>query len=197
MTVEIVRRAAGFMKMGRAKPVWFDTIAHRHPPLTFTAPKAVRANAGHRPKNSPEPIWRPPKLVYPEDKYVRKIHESDPLQKLRPMTLSEQEDDRHDATREIIKQQLGLMESGLSPDAAFQKASERFWEEQARREIAEKVAREEARYSQEQVDACSGRRSYGLVNRHESVGQTIRQMLLAEKKAMLDVRKNEDFTFRQ
>lgn len=186
--MEIVRRAAGFMKMGRAKPVWFDTIAHKYPPLTFTAPKVIKANAGRRPKNSPEPIWRPPKLIYPEDKYVKKIHQTDPLQQLRPTTLNELEEDRDDATREIIKQQLELMESGLSPDAAFEKASDRFWAERNKREIAEKIAREQARYSQDQVDACTGRRNLGLASRHESVGQTIRQVLLEEKKAILELR---------
>lgn len=183
----IVQRAAGFMKMGRPKPVWFDTVAQKYPPLTFKAPKAVRPGAGPRPKNSPQPIWRPPKLEFPEDKYVSKIYDEHPLERLRPATLCESSEDPADV-RKIISHQLELMEAGKSADEAFRIASETFWEARKQAEIKEKVAKERDLFMAEQQEACKEGRP--VLRRHEPVGDTIRSLLLEEKAALITDRQS-------
>lgn len=170
------------MKMGRPKPVWFDTVAQKFPPLTFKAPKALRPGAGPRPKKSPLPIWRPPKLEFPEDKYVSKIYDEHPLERLRPATLCETSEDPAD-TRRIINYQLELMETGKDADEAFKIASEKFWEERKQAEIKEKVAKERKLFMAEQEEACKGGRP--ALRRPESIGETVKSLLLEEKAALI------------
>lgn len=182
-----VQRALGFMKMGRPKPVWFDTVSQKYPPLTFKAPTSVRLGAGPRPKNSPQPIWRPPKLEFPEDKYVSKIYDGHPLERLRPTTLCETSGDPAD-TRKIINHQLELMEAGKDASEAFKIASEKFWEERKQAEIKEKVAKERGHFMTEQEEACKGGRVAS--RRHEPIGDTIRSLLLEEKAALFSDRQS-------
>jgi len=186
MTGDIVRRAVGFMKMGRPKPVWFETVASKYPPLTFAAPKAVKASrAGPNPKNGPEAIWRPPKLHFPEDKYMKKLHKSHPMERLRPTTLNEVEQDPKDVNA-IIRSQLELMETGLSPEAAFTQASERFWAARKAEEIKDRIAREQEKFNQDQAGACAGQRA--PMRRTEPIGDAIRKMLLEEKRVLIEAR---------
>lgn len=189
MSSDLVRRAIGFMKMGRCKPVWFETVAQKYPPLTFKAPKSARAN-GSRPKNSPEPIWRPPKLNYPEDKYVRKIYDAAPVELFRATNLCETSEDPRNAEQMIIKHQLELMETGRKPDEAFQMASDWFWEGRKQLEISEKIAREQSIYCQEQIDNCSWKKVQ--MRRTQPVGDAIRQHLLEEKAALIAARKAQN-----
>lgn len=58
---DIVRRAMGSMKMGKARPLWLDTL-QRFPPVTFSLPEYMK-------KAKRGTIPRPPKIEYPEDEY--------------------------------------------------------------------------------------------------------------------------------
>lgn len=186
---DIVRRATGFMKMGAGKPIWFDSVASRYPPLTFQAPKAIKPAAGRRPKNSPEPIWRPPKLVYPEDRFAARTLKEHPVEKLKPATLDEFCGDRSNV-QTIVNYQLELIEQGKPAAEAYSLASGRFWEERKEAEIARKVAMEQAKYNKDQVRACTVRNP--APNRLRPVSDVIRDILLEEKANLVKNRINTE-----
>lgn len=179
-TLDLVRRASGLMKLGRPKPVWYDTVANRCPPLTFQAPASAKASRP-RPKNAHQPIWRPPKLVYPEDKYVQKLFKRWPLEKLRPTSINETMEDPKDV-QSVINKQLELMEEGLGTEKAFQVASSEFMAERRREEIEERLARQQSLHMKEQVAATAGEKPFtSQQKRVQSIGEVIRSVLEEEK----------------
>ncbi|PJF18565.1 37S ribosomal protein S25,mitochondrial [Paramicrosporidium saccamoebae] len=78
---DIVRRALGQMQMGKARPLWLDTIQH-FPPVTFSQPDYVkRTKRGGVPK--------PPRIEYKEDAFRQRFFRDHPLETFRPTTLDE------------------------------------------------------------------------------------------------------------
>ena len=63
---ELVKRASGAMKLGKARPLWYDTVKALYPPISFAAP--LRADG------KKEPMRKPPKIVFPEDALRRRIY---------------------------------------------------------------------------------------------------------------------------
>jgi hypothetical protein len=81
---DIVRRALGQMQMGKARPLWLDTIQH-FPPVTFSKPDYVKqTKRGGVPK--------PPRIEYKEDAFRQRFFNDHPLETFRPTTLDERMD---------------------------------------------------------------------------------------------------------
>lgn len=72
----LVKWAAGQIKLGRPEPLWYDCIAHLHPPLAFAA-----APCGHRMQNGDNPAatFKPEKIVFPEDFTLKQHFHSRPV----------------------------------------------------------------------------------------------------------------------
>lgn len=58
----IIKWAYGQMRLGRPEPVWFDCVARLHPPLSFAS-----APTGHRFSSVSTSMFKPEKIVFPED----------------------------------------------------------------------------------------------------------------------------------
>jgi hypothetical protein len=156
MSKDLVRRAVGFMKLGRPRPAWFETVAHRHPPLTFKAAAASSNNGplkkimplkGLSAKSGPVSVNRPTKIEYPEDRCMQKFFQEHPLEKYRPTAINEAEPtgsslDGFIPAEALVEKQLELMETkGMKPGKAYQVASDWFWEERKRQELGRRIAR--------------------------------------------------------
>lgn len=120
------------MRLGRPKPIWFDTV-QSNPPLSF--------------KNHPNA--KPPKLVYPEDKLRVRFYRDHPFELDSPLSLGKEQSASFDLEAAVIspewaiQRQLQLMETGMKETAAYQKACEEFELRKAEIEVAERLARQE------------------------------------------------------
>ena len=187
MSNSLVRRATGFMQLGRPKPVWFETVVNKFPPLTFKAPQGAGA-ARTRPKNSPPPIWHPPKLVYPEDRFYQKTLKKNPIELLKPSSLNEMATDPTDS-RTILKYQMEIMETGKDAQTAYGLAEKRFWDERKQQEIRDKIARQQFLYAKDQLEASPSFSRNQLKRRlHEPVHETIRSILEEEKTVLASLK---------
>lgn len=82
VTPDIVRRAFGQMRMGKAPPLWLETLTRLYPPVTFALPAYVKATKRGR-------VPKPPKIKYPEDEYRRRFFAQHPLEALKETTMDE------------------------------------------------------------------------------------------------------------
>lgn len=205
MSKDLVRRAVGFMKLGRPRPAWFETVAHRHPPLTFkaavtsnnTQPKKIMPLKGLS-ASRPISVNRPAKIDYPEDRCMQKFFQEHPLEKYRPTAINEADPtgsslDGFIPAEALVEKQLELMETkGMKPGKAYQVASEWFWEERKRQELTRRIAREEYLHAQEQASITDslGSRMAGR-RRTESVSDVLRKSLQGELQVLLGASQKE------
>lgn len=159
-THPVVRRALGSIKMGKAKPIWLDTVARLYPPITFSPPEYVkRTPAGRVPK--------PPRIVFPEDVFRRKFFADHPLEALRSSTMDERVKlDNSQAGRaihpdsysfpshcrfaltvrtlsRIFHRQSELVDTGIPAEDAYQMALSEYRKRRAKMELEERVAQEQ------------------------------------------------------
>jgi hypothetical protein len=137
---QLVKRVSGLMRLGRTKPLWFDTV-QTNPPLSFK---------NHPTKSSsPNSRIKPPKLVYPEDKLRTRFYRDHPFELDSPLSLGKEQSTSFDLESAVIspewaiQRQLQLMEGGMKESQAYQKACEEFEQRKAEIEVAERLARQE------------------------------------------------------
>lgn len=68
---------------GGGKPLWLETVATLFPPVQFAAPPHV-LEGGKRAK-----VPRPPKIVFPEDRFWRAFYRANAAERYRPACLDE------------------------------------------------------------------------------------------------------------
>lgn len=135
---QLIRKVNGLMRLGRAKPVWYDTL-QTNPPLSFK----------NHPAASAKGRIKPPKLVYPEDKLRTKFYREHPFEVDSPLNLQPTGNSSFDLETAIIspewaiQRQLQLMETGMKEAVAYQKACEEFELRKSEIEVAERLARQE------------------------------------------------------
>ncbi len=118
------------MRLGRPKPIWFDTV-QSNPPLSF------KSNA------------KPLKLVYPEDRLRTRFYRDHPFELDSPLSLGREQSASFDLEAAVIspewaiQRQLQLMETGMKEGVAYQKACEEFELRKSEIEVAERLARQE------------------------------------------------------
>ena len=133
-----MRKASGLMRLGRPKPLWYDTI-QSNPPLSFK---------NHPAKSSASRI-KPPKLVYPEDRLRTRFYRDHPFELDSPLSLGKDQSPSFDLEAAVIspewaiQRQLQLMEGGMKERTAYQKSCEEFEQRKAEIEVAERLARQE------------------------------------------------------
>lgn len=135
---QLMRKASGLMRLGRPKPLWFDTI-QSNPPLSFK----------NHPAKSASSRIKPPKLVYPEDRLRTRFYREHPFEMDSPLSLGKEQSPSFDLEAAVISpewaihRQLQLIEGGMKERAAYQKACEEFEQRKAEIEVAERLARQE------------------------------------------------------
>lgn len=135
---QLLKRANGLMRLGRPKPLWYDTI-QSNPPLSFK----------NHPAKSAASRIKPPKLVYPEDRLRARFYRDHPFELDSPLSLTAEQSTSFDLEAAVIspewaiQRQLQLMEGGMKERAAYHKACEEFEQRKAEIEVAERLARQE------------------------------------------------------
>ena len=74
---QLIKRVTGLMRLGKPKPIWYDTI-QSNPPLSFKNHPKSSAKSHHT---------KPPKLVYPEDKLRARFYRDHPFELDSPLSL--------------------------------------------------------------------------------------------------------------
>lgn len=151
---ELLRRVSGLMRLGRPRPLWFDTVS-ANPPLSFVSPVDRQRNREKTEKSGKQTPRtashaRPAKIVYPEDKLRRKFYRDHPFELDTPIAINGLSSDaaveppsRDNDGEWAIQRQLQLMAQGVTKHDAHQQACAELYARRAETEIAERLAREE------------------------------------------------------
>ncbi|KAK3896466.1 mitochondrial ribosomal protein S25 [Staphylotrichum tortipilum] len=151
--------------MQNRAPAWLSAVVHippseiltrPYPPQNSTPPQLSRraARRGHR-------LFRPTKMVYPEDELRRDFFRDHPWELARPKLVLEldgtdardrdwskgiQQEGMRLSGESVVQRQLWLMEvAHMSKDAAYDKARKEFYALRQREDIERRIASEEAR----------------------------------------------------
>lgn len=132
---KLIKRVNGLMQLGRAKPLWFDTV-QTNPPLSFKNHPIQNKKTNGRIK--------PPKLVYPEDRLRIRFYRDHPFELDVPLTLNLTPNTTSIIDPEwTIHRQLQLIENGMKESSAYLQACQEFEQRKSEREVAERLARQE------------------------------------------------------
>lgn len=143
---QLIKKVGGLMRLGRAKPVWFDTI-QTNPPLSFKSHPATKTKTSN--SNSSKSFPKPPKLVFPEDKLRARFYRDHPFELDNPLTLGRDQFPSFNLQSAVIgpewaiQRQLQLMENGMKEGLAYQQACQEFELRKSEIEVAERLARQE------------------------------------------------------
>lgn len=147
----------GVMRLGKAKPIWLETVSKLYPPVTFSVPKELQGRGGPT---------RPPKIVFPEDSYRRRFFAQHSMEQCRPTVLDERVPDKggpdtyclrgggygcmfnffhsSNSCYRVFTEQTRLMEEeGLSANEAYKSAVDQYRRRRRREELAQRVAQEQ------------------------------------------------------
>jgi hypothetical protein len=134
--MDFIRRAKNLARLGKPKPIWYDTVTRNIIPHNSTRNSLVRNNA----------IGKPAPIRFLEDRLRINFHSKFPLEALRPTVFRvELEDLPEDSIEFAIKRQACLMEEyGIAEEEAYAIAEKEFLTKRMRAEVEQRVAREMA-----------------------------------------------------
>ena len=133
---KLIKRVDGLVRLGRAKPLWFDTI-QTNPPLSF------KNHPIQNKKSNGSSRIKPPKLVYPEDRLRIRFYRDHPFELDTPLSLNPNYPTPIIDPEWTIQRQLQLIENGMKENSAYLQACQEFEQRKSEREVAERLARQE------------------------------------------------------
>ena len=174
---ELVKKVSGWMRMGKAKPVWFETVSVNHPPLSFAPAASTQIPYKKLKPRTLQPVHKPEKLVYPEDRMRRRFYREHPLELDEPISLAETGKVMNGVDGEfVVQRQLELIEKDrMSEEDAYQKACKEFYQKRGETEIAERLA------ADQHITVLGGK--------YEPM-KTVFERILLEEKAEIEARLN-------
>lgn len=131
--VPFVKRAKNIPKLGKKKPLWFETVTRNYLPFESCVRKEELS------------IGKPQKIVYPEDEIRINFHSKFPIEAHRRMLFKKSIDELpEDSIEHAIKHQLQLMKEYGVDEMQAQKTAIHFFQTNRKRlEIEARVARQQ------------------------------------------------------
>ena len=112
-----VQRAIQNIKLGKPKPIWYETITQHYPPLLFNQPQAVKGMSVTSKDIKSQ-------IKYPEDRFRMEFYKIFPMELTKPVDLG---DNKSMTTAEQAIRYYGyLIERGQSHSKAKEMAIEKF-----------------------------------------------------------------------
>lgn len=115
-----VHRAIQGVKLGRQKPLWYETITQHYPPLLFHKPQPVDGNKKTKDIKTTKKIQ---KISYPEDRIRIEFYKRFPMELTRPVDLNSKSISE---AEQAIRYQIHLLNQGHSYDTAKELAIEKY-----------------------------------------------------------------------
>ncbi|KAK3371782.1 putative 37S ribosomal protein [Lasiosphaeria ovina] len=161
LETDVVKRAAG--QRARKPPAWFSAVQMIPPTELLTRPHPIQHSPPDTNARRPHNVYRPTKIVYPEDQMRYQFYKDHPWELARPKLLLEHDgkDGRHRdwskglrqpgmalSGESVVQRQLWLLENtpGMSVAEAYDAARHEFYKLRQQEDIARRIAVEEARY---------------------------------------------------
>ncbi|KAL1877598.1 hypothetical protein VTK73DRAFT_8507 [Phialemonium thermophilum] len=142
-------------------PAWLPAIESIPPTEVLTRPYAIQHREPNRRAKKPSKLYKPTRIVYPEDKLRRTFYRDHPWELARPRMILEMDglDSRYcdwsKGVRQpgmalsgecVVQRQLWLMEhGGKTKEQAYDQARKEFYQLRQEEEVERRIAQEEAR----------------------------------------------------
>ncbi|CAI4217190.1 unnamed protein product [Parascedosporium putredinis] len=158
VTAELQSRVMPKYEVKPPRGIPFSTTS---PAETITRTPAVQLREVNKKQKRPRNVYRPQRIVFPEDALRQAFYKDHPWELARPRMILELDGkdsrllDWSKGVRQpgmalsgecVVQRQLWLMENGLPKDEAYDKARKEFYALRHEEEVERRIAKEEAQF---------------------------------------------------
>ncbi|SPO03332.1 related to RSM25 - mitochondrial ribosomal protein, small subunit [Cephalotrichum gorgonifer] len=177
-TQELKSRAT--QKYPFAEPPWYSALRSIPPAETIVRTPTVQLRVANTKQRRPKNVYRPQRIVFPEDSLRQTFYKDHPWELARPRMILELDGkdsrmlDWSKGVRQpgialsgecVVQRQLWLMGSGTPKDEAYDTARREFYALRQEEEVERRIAKEEAQF----VGAYFGKSRLEIGHQLESV----------------------------